>query len=223
MKELMKIELKKMNLSGQTKGLVIANVVIFLIVIMLQLIAQEEASLFPTTMFIDTLVKATFLIWQAVLIANLIVEELRSKTLMQLYTYPINRKSLIQAKLVLICIIVFTFIFVTQLIQHILLLGLNSVFPLIQYHISILEIVQLFFTSVTAVMIGMFPLYIGLTQKSSVATIVSAICVVSVVTNTQGLSGGLITSLPISVMMGIIGIVFAVIAIKDVVKKDLVI
>ncbi|RUT63998.1 hypothetical protein C1149_02665 [Clostridium botulinum] len=38
------------------------------------------------------LIKTTLIVWQSVLIATIIVEEYQSKTIMLLYTYPINRK-----------------------------------------------------------------------------------------------------------------------------------
>lgn len=225
MNELLKIEWKKINVRGQIKGLIIANVVIFFLIIMLKLITMEQGDVFllETTMIVDTLIKSTFLVWQAALIASLIVEELRSKTLMQIYTYPINRKSLIQAKLLLICLIIFTFIIVTQVIQNILLFSLNSAFPFIYYQIGMIDILQLFFTSIAAVMLGMFPLFIGIKQKSSVATIVSSLIVVSFVSNSQVISGGLITVLPMLFIFGVIGVTFASVAIKDMLKKDLII
>lgn len=225
MNELLKIEWKKINVRGQIKGLIIANVVIFFLIIMLKLITMEQGDVFllETTMIVDILIKSTFLVWQAALIASLIVEELRSKTLMQIYTYPINRKSLIQAKLLLICLIIFTFIIVTQVIQNILLFSLNSAFPFIYYQIGMIDILQLFFTSIAAVMLGMFPLFIGIKQKSSVATIVSSLIVVSFVSNSQVISGGLITVLPMLFIFGVIGVTFASVAIKDMLKKDLII
>ena len=70
----------------------------------------EFTSLDFTFSMVNTMVKATFIIFASVLIARFIIEEYKSNTITVLFMYPINRKKLIIAK-VAYCGIIYFYIY----------------------------------------------------------------------------------------------------------------
>lgn len=67
----------------------------------------------------------------------------------------------------------------------------------------------------------MLPLYIDMIRKSTISTIVSSLFIVSIAVNSQAWVGGIITIIPISIVLGTIGLLFATIAIRKMVASDL--
>lgn len=173
-----------------------------------------------TITVLDTFIKAVFLVWQSILIANLIVEEFRSKTILILFTYPLDRKKLILSKLLIIFIITFLSIIVSQILLNIVLFRLNNILPFIKYSITLTDMGLMLITTITSIMLGMLTLYIGMLNKSTVA---SSLVIVSLAVSSSGDKGGLITMVPVSIIMGIIGMVLAYIAIKKMLSSDAII
>ncbi len=229
MVSLIELELKRFNLKSHVFSVIIANIVIlFLSVFMTYMlsIGQIPQTNLPsfeldTISISSMLIKATFLVWEAVLIARIIVEEFRSKTMSLLFTYPINRKKLIATKLMLILLVTFVSIVLSEFFQNICIFGVSKVLNFVSYGITPKDVFNLGITTITATLLGMLPLYIGMIQKSTIATIISSLFIVSIVVNTQAGTGGLISIIPISLVLGAVGLFFAAIAIKNIVNNDL--
>lgn len=227
MKKLLDIEFKKFCLKKQFIQVLIANVCMLFLILMTTFVNNSGGGLpgmppIRTITVVDTFVKAVFVVWQSILIANLIVEEFRSKTILILFTYPLDRKKLILSKLFIIFIITFLSIIGSQIILNTVLFLLNNVMPFIQYNITLVEMGVMLLTTITSIMLGMLPLYIGMLNKSTVATVASSLIIVSLTVSSSGGKGGLITMIPVSITMGIIGVTLAFIAIKKMLSADLV-
>lgn len=67
----------------------------------------------------------------------------------------------------------------------------------------------------------MLPIYVGMIRKSTIATVVSSLFIVSIAVNSQTGVGGIITIIPVSIALGAIGLLFALIAIRKIVISDL--
>lgn len=229
MTNLIKLELERFNLNNHVFGVIIANIVILFFSLFMtymlsigQIPQTNLSSLELDTMTISSmLIKATFLVWESVLIATIIVEEFRSKTMSLLFTYPINRKKLIATKLTLILLVTFVSIVVSELLQNICIFGMSKVLNFVSYGITPEYVFNVGITTITATLLGMLPLYIGMIRKSTIATIISSLFIVSIVVNAQTGAGGLIFIIPISLVLGAIGLFFASIAIKNIVNNDL--
>ncbi len=217
-----------MRVKNHVISIVIANVTIILLgmlfTFMLSIgeIPQNSATSDFTTMgIISMLITATFLVWEAVLIALIIVEEFRSKTISLLFTYPINRKKLIAAKLTLILVVTFISIAASEVFQNVCVFGLSKVFSFIIYEITLKDVLHTLIITISALLLGMLPLYVGMIRKSTIATIISSLFIVSIAVNSQTAVGGIITIIPIAIVLGSIGLLFATIAIKKIVVNDL--
>ncbi|MCJ8171722.1 ABC transporter permease [Clostridium botulinum] len=165
------------------------------------------------------LIKTTLIVWQSVLIATIIVEEYQSKTIMLLYTYPINRKKMIAAKITLVCGIMLIFYLSSEVFQHIAIYIFSRYISFITYQLDNI-LIQLVII-VSAILLGLVPLYIGMIRKSTIATIVSSLIIVCITSNSQGSTAGLISVPAVAITFGVIGLIFAALAIKKITTSDL--
>ena len=125
---LIRMEIKKVPLKPHIAGLLIANFIIFLLSVFTSslLTASGNISTLPgfapvqldTVTLAAMLVRATLIVWEAILISVFVIEEYRNKTISLLFTYPISRTKLIMTKLILICSIMFLFHVLSNIFQY---------------------------------------------------------------------------------------------------------
>jgi ABC-type transport system involved in multi-copper enzyme maturation permease subunit len=201
--------------------MLIANIVIFLILASM-FIGMAEAD---APSLVNLIVQGTFLIWQSILISKLIIDEFKTRTIQHLFTYPLKRSAVMGAKIVLISGMMLGFILVTQVIQHSLLSVMAQVLPGFNYVLSMQSIVVIALTSSFAVMVGMFPIAVGLWTNSNIAPVITAVLILSVFGGSYGEAGtlDLFNNLAAMSTIGIIGLVLGIYSIRDILKKDLII
>jgi len=219
MKELIRIELKKLSLKKEIRNLIVVNLVLPMLALPLILATggafENIHSL--TAMFIQ----ATFIIWQSILISGLIVEEFKTKTMMQLYTYPIKRSSLIIAKIGLIFVIILVFSLITSFVQHSLFTLLALFLPNMIYSLSISAILGIIVTTLASVLLAMMTLTVGMWMQSTVAPVVTAFVLTAIMGNFNGLT--LANNLVFMVIMGAVGTGCVIISIRDILTNDLIV
>ncbi|NFL96511.1 bacitracin ABC transporter permease [Clostridium botulinum] len=229
MKHLIKLELERFPLKPHLLGVILANIIILALSVSVSSIfattsMQSIPSGLPplqlsTIAIAKLLIKTTLIVWQSVLIATIIVEEYQSKTIMLLYTYPINRKKMIVAKITLVCGIMLAFYLSSEVFQHIAIYIFSRYISFITYQLDNI-LIQLVII-VSAILLGLVPLYIGIIRKSTIATIVSSLIIVCIASNSQGSTAGLISVPALAIMFGVIGLIFTVLAIKKIMTFDL--
>ena len=226
---LIRMEIKKVSLKPNIAGLLAANVIIFLLSIFTSslLTASGNISTLPgfapvqldTVTIAAMLVRATLIVWEAVLISVFVIEEYRNKTISLLFTYPISRIKLITAKLFLICGIMFLFHVLSNIFQYASIFLAGKCFDFVTFSIG--NILVQIVTSISAVLLGLLPMYVGMIKKSTIATVVSSIVIVTIASNSQGSSAGLMSIPVAAIIFGIIGIIFSVIVMKKMILSDL--
>lgn len=227
--KLIQMEIKKVSLKPHIFGLLAANFIIFLLSVLTSslLTASGNISTLPgfSSFQLDTvtiaamLVKATLIVWEAVLISVFVIEEYRNKTIGLLFTYPVSRKKLIMAKLFLICSISCLFHVLSNIFQYASIFLAAKCFDFVTFRVG--NILVHIVTTISAVLLGMLPLYVGMIKKSTIATVVSSIVIVAIASNSQGSSAGLLSIPVAAIIFGIIGIIFSVIAMKKMILSDL--
>ena len=226
---LIRMEIKKVPLKPHIAGLLIANFIIFLLSVFTSslLTASGNISTLPgfapvqldTVTLAAMLVRATLIVWEAVLISVFVIEEYRNKTIGLLFTYPISRTKLITAKLILICGISFTFHVLSNIFQYATIFLAAKCFDFVTFSFG--NIMAQAVTTISAILLGLLPLYVGMIKKSAIATVVSSIIIVAIASNSQGSSAGLL-SIPIAaIIFGIIGITFSAITMRKMILSDL--
>ncbi|MGE8037700.1 ABC transporter permease [Lysinibacillus sp. NPDC093692] len=223
------IELGKINMKQQLISLAACNFLITALVIMMKFLIPDQISgldsgmptiELSTTIIIDTLIKAVFIVWQAVLIASLIVSEFQNKTALMLYTYPIKMTKIIISKLVVVFIITFIFMSISGIFQNVVMYVLNQNLPMFSYNITTEIILTVLITNISAIFMGLITFAVGMLNRSTIATIVAAILIMCIVTSAAAGPGGIISKLSVAVTLGLIGLMAGLFTVWKIETED---
>lgn len=211
LRNLVGLELRKFKIGGYIRGAGIANIVVlFLLFLMLysprlseEVVFQDYTALFTG---VDAFVRATFIVFAAVLLSRFIIDEYKSKTINILFMYPISRKKILLSKMAIISIFTFSNIVVSEIVLNAILLTANSIVPSIQEPLTISIIgegaLKLMMNALAASVMSLIPLYFGMKKYSTSTTIVSALLIVMIVcSDNGGLSLNSIIIIPISLVL----------------------
>ena len=228
MRNLVYLELKKFSLRPHLIGLGMANIIILLVSIFTSTfftsgtntsVAGLPPMQLDTVTMAALLVNATLIVWESVLISTFIIEEYRNKTIALLFTYPVNRAKLILTKVIMICGIIFVFHICSMVFQNICISFLRRQFDFVTYSFEN-PFVQVI-TTVSTILLGLFPMFVGMVKKSTITTVVSSLIIVAVASNSQGATAGLLSIPLLAITFGMIGAIFGAVAIKKMITSDL--
>lgn len=218
MLNLIKLEMKKFKLQGYIKGAAITQftlIAFFLLFEMILKIEKEPASevLEASMMFIDTLGRITFVIFASVMIAKIVISEYSNKTINLMFMYPVSRKKIFGAKLIIVAVFTFINIVISNILLTMTLVIANSIFIFQDLTLLIDNIISsaptMLLNSALAAITALIPLYFGMKKKSVSTTILSSILVVTVMYSNSG--GFTLSSiLPIAMVVSIIALLVGV-------------
>lgn len=127
---------------------------------------------------IELFTSISYLVFTSVMLASFIVSSYKNKTLMLMFTYPISRKKIMVSQMLAVWLFNLFALIVTKVFLYgMVLVGsqfMTSAFPLDFDMTSPLFYFQLIFKAIITVTMGFIALFIGMTFKSSKATIVSS-------------------------------------------------
>ncbi|WP_439874216.1 ABC transporter permease [Bacillus mycoides] len=229
MLRLMKLELKKFKLGWYVRGAIIANIAILALMIFTSIVAQVEGDpeiRDPQMMLLtaSTLVRATFIIFGSVLIARLIISEYKNKTILLMFSYPINRRKMMSSKLAIIAIVTFITVILSNILVVGVFFGIDSYFSILPNSFTVDQLtregINLVPLAIATAGISLIPLYFGMRKRSVPTTIVSSLIVVSIaINNTPMFSTA--TFLPLQLALAAIGVAIAYYGIKNIEKEDI--
>lgn len=229
MLKLIKLEIKKFKLAGYLKTVMFINLGIMIALCGIYFAEKSEGITTLGTYkesfeMIGVLVRAAFIVFASVLISKLIIDEYRNNTISILFTYPINRKKIMLAKILLIA----GFTFVNILLSSVFIgfmffladLGLNFVPEQLTSGTLTESIIQMPLTAFAAAGMGLIPLYFGMIKKSVPVTIVTSILLISL-TNTTVDDFTLSKILAIPIVLGLIGVLVAYFSVRNIDHVDI--
>lgn len=229
MLKLIKLEIKKFKLAGYLKTVMFINLGIMIALCGIYFAKKSEGITTLGTYkesfeMIGVLVRAAFIVFASVLISKLIIDEYRNNTISILFTYPINRKKIMLAKILLIA----GFTFVNILLSSVFIgfmffladLGLNFVPEQLTSGTLTESIIQMPLTAFAAAGMGLIPLYFGMIKKSVPVTIVTSILLISL-TNTTVDDFTLSKILAIPIVLGLIGVLVAYFSVRNIDHVDI--
>ena len=229
--KLIKLEIKKFKLNKNVKAVMITNLIILAVLLLgvYSSLFDNKETMFKNYsdvfLYTGTIVRATFSIFAASLISKLIIGEYKSKTINIMFSYPINRKKIMVAKLAIVVIFAFTTMILSNifLVFSIYLINIFANFiqvPLTQ-DILVKNLINIFVYSAVFAFVSLIPLYVGMKRKSGSATIITSIIMVSLLNN--GSNGDTLSSIIIiPIILAIIGVFVAYLSIKDIEKVDVI-
>mgnify|MGYP001206610222 CR=1 FL=1 len=146
-------------------------------------------------MLIDTFVRATFMIFAGGLLSRMIVGEYRNQTTSVLFTYPIKRRKLIAAKLIIIFAFTFGMILFSDILLGSVLVAADRYHPFIEDSLAMEQVRALLpeyvVSSLSAAAMALIPLAFGMRKHSVTATMVSSVLLVLIVCS--GFNGPLVS------------------------------
>ncbi|QJD87216.1 ABC transporter permease subunit [Cohnella herbarum] len=206
---LMKLELKKYKFGGYIVGVIAANLALAGIVWTLQQQGWQDESIAssPTYAvafaFIRAMVSITFGIFAAVLMARMIVGEYTSKTISLLFGYPIDRRKVLLSKLLLVSLVTFIVLIVSNLIISSAFCGMNVYYDYIKEPLTreILygQTVEMFVQAGLTTAINWIPFVLGMIRKSATTTVTSSFVIeFAIYATNNGLTLSVIPAVTIS-------------------------
>ncbi|MFD6507725.1 MULTISPECIES: ABC transporter permease [unclassified Bacillus (in: firmicutes)] len=230
--KLMKLEWKKHHLSSYFKGVAICIVAIFAAVSLMAWGSKVEDDLmFSNYMeymsLANIFIRITFIIFSAVILSRLVIDEYKNRTMQLLFTYPLQRKMLMRAKLA----IVFGFCFVSTVIAtviiNLLIFFFNPIMGLLETPVTIGQIIATIpATFISAVMISgisLIPLFFGMRKKSTPTTITSAVIIAMIINGNVGAGNGQVNMydfIVIPIVLCLLGIFISYLSYRKIDKID---
>lgn len=173
---------------------------------------------------VNTVVRAIFIIFTAVIITKLVIDEYKDKSIGLMFTYPIKRKKIMASKLIII--VVFTFVnvlFSTLLISGLIYLG-DGLFNIIPGEIERAELLRqiliIFLYALATAGLSLIPIFFGMLRKSAPVTIVSSIFLASF-TGSIGNNFNVFSIIAIPISLALIGIFIGWMSIRNIEKVDI--
>jgi ABC-type transport system involved in multi-copper enzyme maturation permease subunit len=228
MLKLMRLEMKKFKLGWYLKGAIIANILITTLISFTNYVegkaGNEMAATFQDAfILIGAFVRSTFVVFAAVLIAKLVIDEYKNRTMLIMFSYPISRKKIIASKLLITAILTFC----TILLSNIFVAGtisiLNNYITIVPDSITVTEfikeVIKMIPFAISAAGMSLIPLYFGMRKYSVPATIISSLLVIMIAgSHNPGFSAA--TFIPLQLGLAAIGVFVAYYAIRNVEKED---
>ncbi|CAH1201840.1 ABC transporter permease [Paenibacillus sp. JJ-223] len=230
MLKLIQLEWQKNNLSHNLKGVFICMVAIYAAVVLMTLGTQGESEPMDYAEFMsltDILIRITFIIFASVILSRLVIEEYKSKMIQVLFTYPQQRKKIMQAKLLIVYVFCFFSILVTTLMINLLTYFLNPILGLFDAPVRLDEMAAtLPSTLLNAFMIAgisLIPLIFGMRKKSTASTITSAVIIgflVNATVSDGGSSSSLFQFIAIPIILCLLGLLLGYLSFYKIDQND---
>lgn len=218
MLSLIKTDIRKFNLKKQPLYFILAVLGMAALIFGILYATDESAPV-----VIDVLVKPVFIVWEAVLTVIVIIDEFRNKTILMLYTYPLNKKKLIISKVLIVLYFSLAGIISSQILLNLLFYGFSQFIPQIHYELVWRQVIGYGVSSIMVILLGLIPLAAGLVKYSTVATMVSAIMII-VMGSSSGLGfDQLLSQISVVSVMGIIGAASTIYSVTKIFKRDLIV
>ncbi|WP_042201820.1 ABC transporter permease [Paenibacillus camerounensis] len=227
MLKLIRLELRKNRIS-LFKGSLIAALAIMLFMLLVVFTEIDDPGDFATyaDVFdgVHIFVKAVFMVFGAVLISKLVIDEYKNNTIDLLFMYPIPRKKLMAAKLMIVSLFMLVTIFIANVLVGAAIVGFNHYFveaisgeltaELISEHL-----IRAASDAVYSAGIGLIPLYFGMRKKSVPTTIVTGVLIAGLLSSDFG-SFQLGNQVGVSLVLGIVGVTIAYLSIRKIETQD---
>ncbi|MFP7158001.1 ABC transporter permease [Priestia aryabhattai] len=233
MLKLMKLEYKKHRLSRYIKNVVICILAIFFIAALMGWGSRNEIEpMYPDyadfMSLANIFIRIVFICFSSVILSRLIIDEYKNKTIQLLFTYPLQRKKLMQAKLLIVFVFCFVSIIIATFIIDLLIFWINPHIYLVEKPVKVNDIISTVPSTIIGALmmagVSLIPLFFGM-RKKSVATTITSSLVIGFLINATISSGGETVSLyeivAIPGVLCLLGLLIGYLAIRKVDHIDI--
>ena len=179
----MKLEWKKHRLGRYSISFFICVIIIFGFTVLLALDTKNSIdgpmrSFNEFMSLVTILTNITFIIFGSIILSRLVISEFRMKTIQVMFTYPINRKKLLFAKLLLAFLFTAGSLFIATSLIQIATYLIQPSLELFEGSLTAQDLLATIPNTITnSFMMGaiaLIPLFFGMRKKSTATTITSA-------------------------------------------------
>ena len=219
------LEMKKHRLKNLMGGLLIANIVCLLLLVALVFAVRhlENQEAFPNyqtvLMAATSFIRPLGLIFSAILLSRLVIDEFRHKTISLMFTYPISRQSIMLRKSLMIIVFTFFTLLFSMVFLLVSIVGLNPIVHFVSTPFDFSVILQAFgmilIDALLLSLVSLIPMYFGMRQYSTAATFVTSAAIV------LSLSTPLGTSMISLSVLALIGLACLYLTLKKVKTADI--
>ncbi|PFR27949.1 ABC transporter permease [Bacillus cereus] len=224
MLRLMRLELIKFKVWPIIRSAFIA-ICIVSIFIPLIIFDGELDSYKSAFQFIDRFSRGVFMIFGASLIAKFIIQEFQNKTMTVMFMYPINRKKMMAAKILIIILFTLCAMITSEIIMFSFVYVLNVYHPVIMEPLTMTilaqNVAELLVNALASTGISLIPLYFGMKKYSVRATLVFAIILTFLFAASLNGEISLFSFIVIPITMACVGLFIAYMAIRKIEQVDL--
>ncbi|QNG60775.1 ABC transporter permease [Bacillus sp. PAMC26568] len=228
MLDLIKLELKKINIRTYINSTIVISIILLGLIYMIAFIPRVETNdpnihIFSGYKNIITLFgilnMTVFCILASVMYSRFVIEEYKGNRAILLFSYPISRSKIFLSKVMIVSIFTIISMSISNIIIY-FIFGVSETFlPLVNDSITFEVIAKSIMTTIimaaTAVGLSIISMGIGFINKSVPTTIVSAILFCSLFSNISGA----LRSITLSTIFMSIAIIAAIFVARNVMKK----
>lgn len=217
---LIELELKKFKLKRHIKGIIIC----ILCIIMFMTISLVDTMLDPEQMkdtyesmlrMINFLVTGTFMVYSAVLMAKMVIGEYTNKTILIMFSYPVERKKFIATKLFMISVFTMISILMGFICCTTYIILADYFFDVLKGSFQMQYLGGFIVETIVGMLIGgicsLIPFVVGMKKKSVSITIVTSILIVCLMQPIMGRDPGIMESI---VKVGVVALVCLVMVLR---------
>lgn len=186
MLQLIKLEIKKYKLNKYIKGVIISIIGIMAFLTMsfidTKINTPNDLDKYKSVIWmINVLSTDVALIFASTITGKIAIGEYRNKTILVMFSYPINRKKLMLSKLIIVFVFSMVCVFISDLICILYAVGLDSIFNVIggsfNFNYLIDSSLSILGFTVMAGILSLAPFAIGMKKKSVPSAVVTAVII----------------------------------------------
>lgn len=228
MLKLIRLEFEKTRFGGYMLSAFITSLVLLALSLVVAFVPDEmnegEITMQTLLQINFMLSQSAFIVFSSAVLARLVIEEYRTKTIQMLFTYPVQRKKLITAKLFIVACWTFGTITLSTLLISFISYLVNDNFHAIPNDLTVHFLyehsIQVLASAAAASGISMIPLWFGMLRKSVPATIISAVALMPFLNSGSNFTT-LSSMMTIYIALACVGAIVAWVSIRKVETADL--
>ncbi|GAA0742026.1 hypothetical protein [Clostridium oceanicum] len=222
--KLIKNEFKNFNFKKYIIGVIIANIVLlgFLSIITYPMkylglyFILDYKNIFT---FIDSLVRAIFMMFSSVLISNIIIKKLKNNKKALISSGRMDREKVIVPKIIFIVLLTFLTMILSNVFLEVSFYFIDKSNNLVpnKLNVYMIEIntINIFIYAITSTLMNLISMYLGIVRESTFVTILTSIVLVCVVCSyNNGFSLNSIIIIPL--LLATLGVISAYLSIKHI-------
>lgn len=180
MGHLMKLELKKVHFK---KYILLSALMIVLSMYFIFVALHDSSDIVRTYentfRIVEMIFAFVFIVFFAVLNSALVISEYNNRTILLMFTYPVDKKKVILSKLLVVTIFIAASMLVGYVLCGMFIIGADSWFDLLAGEVTVAVLtewaVRAAVTVIVFICLGLWTFAVGMMRKSVAATIVSSL------------------------------------------------